>query len=118
MKRSEYKSLANKIESIHILIFFVTVAAMVTIFVSEPLKIYSAVWLAGLWLVEKFYGNCPLTVEEYKLRKKAGQKIERTKFIPQFLKNYFHLKFPDWLAELWLTLYFFISVFVLIKSFA
>jgi hypothetical protein len=117
MKKSEYKSLANKIEFLHILIFFVSITAMVTIFASESLKISSSIWLAGLWLVEKFYGNCPLTIEEYKLRKKAGQKIKKTKFIPRFLKKYFHLKFSDRLANLWLTLYFFISIFVLIKSF-
>ena len=117
MKKGEYKSLANKIEFLHILIFLISVTAMVTIFSSKSLRIYSAIWLIGLWLIEKFYGNCPLTVEEYKLRKKAGQKIKRTKFIPRFLKKYFHLKFPDWLAEFWLTLYFLISIFVLIKSF-
>lgn len=87
MKKSEYKSLANKIEFAHILIFFVTITAMVTIFASELLRIYSAIWLSGLWIVEKIYGNCPLTVREYKLRKKAGQKIKKTKFIPRFLKK-------------------------------
>ncbi|MEK6918907.1 MAG: DUF2784 family protein [Nanoarchaeota archaeon] len=118
MKKSDYESLAEKISIIHIFIFVVTISAMVLIFFYKPLIIYSAFWLALIWLIELVYGfSCPLTTEEYDLRIKAGEHIKRKKFIPTFLHRYLGINIPDWLAEIWLAMYFLISMFVLINHF-
>jgi hypothetical protein len=118
MKKRDMEFLAEEINIVHIVIFFISIAAMVLIFVYEPLKIYSAIWLASLWLVELAFGfKCPLTTEEYDLRIKSGEHIKRKNFIPWFFKRYFNINIPDWLAEIWLAMYFFISIFVIIKYF-
>jgi len=48
MNKIECENLAEKISKIHVLIFLVTVSAMILIFTYSPLKIYSAIWLASL----------------------------------------------------------------------
>jgi len=95
----------------------VTIVSMITIFFSGILRVFSATWLIGLWIVETIYGGCPLTFEENDLRKKGGEKVDNTKFMPRFIEKYFHLKLPDWLAELWITLFFIISLIILIRIF-
>lgn len=115
--QKNYLYLAEFIEILHIIITIVSIAAMFLIFICQPLKIYCAIWLCGIWIVEQIYGYCPLTVKEYELRKKAGEKVDLKKFIPRFLKQYFNLNIPDWVAKHLLTLYFFVGVFVILDSF-
>jgi len=117
MKKRDYEKLADEISVLHVLITVISISAMVLIFY-QPLKIYSAVWLASLWLIELVYGfTCPLTTKEYELRIKAGEKIRRKKFIPTFFKRYLKVNIPDWLAEVWLALYFIISIYVIVTFF-
>ena len=116
MKRN-YLSKANKIEAIHVIVFVITLFSMFFLFSSNILRIYSAIWLVGLWSVDHIYGSCPLTRWEHKLRTLAGQRIKKTKFIPRFLHKAFNLRFSDRLTELGLTVYFFFSSLILIRYF-
>ena len=118
MKKRDYEFLAEEINILHIVITITSILAMFLIFFYEPLKIYSAAWLASIWLIELFYGfSCPLTTEEYDLRIRAGEHIKRKKFIPICFKRYLRINIPDWLAEIWLAVYFIISILVLVKHF-
>lgn len=116
MKKRELKVLAEEINIFHIIIAIVTICAMILLFAYEPLRVYSAIWLMSIWLIELAYGlKCPLTIEEYNLRIKAGEHIRRKTFLPYFFKRYFHINAPDWLVEIFLTIYFIISIFILFQ---
>jgi len=112
--QNSYQYLANLIEFLHIIIAIVSIAAMFLIFLYKPLKTYSAIWLCCIWIVGQIYGCCPLTVKEYELRQKAGEKVDLKKFIPRFFEKYFNLNIPDWMAKFWLTFYFLVAVFVIL----
>lgn len=117
MKKREYEKLADELSILHVVITIISITAMVLIFF-PPFQLYSAVWLAGLWLIELIYGfSCPLTTKEYELRIKAGEHIKRKKFIPTFFKRYLKVNIPDWLAEVWLALYFLISIYIIATFF-
>ncbi len=116
--RSPYLLLADLIEALHVVITLISIVAMFLIFLSESLRLYSALWLIGLCTIEYICGCCPLTVKEYDLREKAGESVERKKFIPRFFKKHLRLDIPDWLAKSWLGLYFLISTAVLILHFS
>ena len=114
IERSPYLLYADLIEVLHVIITIISIVAMFFIFLYEPLKLYSAIWLASLCTIERICGCCPLRVKEYDWRKKAGEKVEEKKFIPRFFKKHLNLDIPDWLAQLWLGLYFVISATVLV----
>lgn len=114
--RKCYRYLAEFIEFIHIIITLISISTMVLIFLSPYLKIYCAVWLCGLGLVELIYGNCPLTVKEFEFRKKAGEDVELSLFAPRFFKQYFNLNIPDWLARHFVVLYFIIGIMVILET--
>jgi len=115
--REKYLSWAKKIEVVHVIVFVITLFSMVFLFSPGDLKIYSAIWLVGLWTTDHIYGDCPLTKWEHKFRTLAGQKIKKTKFIPRFLHKSFNLRISDKLTELGLTVYFFFSSLILIRYF-
>lgn len=115
--KKELELFAGVIQFLHIIIFFIAVSSMILIWVSKDLRLYAAFFLGGMYVIEMAFGGCPLTIEEYKLRKEAGEHIKKKTFIPSFFKKYLNINIPDWLANLWLGLYFVISVYVIISHF-
>lgn len=112
-----YQSRADFIEGVHIVITLLSIAAMFLVFSDTPLKVFSALWLCTMWIMWRIYGSCPLTVKEYELRVKAGEKVVAKNFIPRFFKKYFNLDIPDWMAEVWGGVCFVISVYQLLNMF-
>ena len=116
MKKKSYKFLAAVVNALHIIIMLTNLAAMGLILLYEPLRVYSAIWLTSLWIIDVVFGlRCPLTVEEYNLRIKGGEKIARKKFVPWFFKRYLNLNIPDWIPEILLGFFFLVSIYVFIK---
>jgi len=114
MNIKEYRQIAGAIQLFHVLIVFSMIVAILSIFFYEPLRFYSAIWLTLTYLLNKFYGGCPLTIEEYKLRELSGERIKRKKFVARVFKNCFNLNISDKSLNRGLTLFFFISLFVII----
>lgn len=111
------KKLAELLEIIHIFIVVTSISAMFLIFLSEKLKIVSAFWLAALWTVQQVFGHCPLTVQENKLRARAGEKVKEEFFVPRCFQKYLGIYIPNWLSDVVMLIYFIISLFVLITYF-
>lgn len=117
MNKKYYRTLANLIVITHFLIVISMLCAFLFIFLYQPLRIYSAIWLISIGLIRKIYGKCPLTLAEYKLRKLSGKKVKLQRFTQRLFKKYFNLNFPLWLSKLILTIYFLVAVIVLIQYF-
>ena len=113
MGKKDYKFSIGLVVFIHSIIVITSGIAMVLLFY-EDLKIHAAIWLVGLGLVEFIYGYCPLTTKEYDLRKKSGERVKKTKFVPLFFKKYLHLNISEGLADIFLNVYYLLALIVLL----
>ncbi|MBM3232799.1 DUF2784 domain-containing protein [Candidatus Pacearchaeota archaeon] len=88
MDRKRYLFWAEVVEKAHILVMILYILSVAAL-IFGGFRIMGASYIIFVWLVEAAYGGkCPLTVQEKKLRRFAGQKVGRHQFLSTlFLVN-------------------------------
>jgi hypothetical protein len=113
VKRHRLKFWARQIEIWHFIIFILTLASLAIIFLSKEYRLYAAIFLALVYIIEEIYGFCPLTRLENLLLRAAGIDIKKKKYMPRFFEKYFKIKIPEWLAGIAMLLFFIIAIVVI-----
>jgi len=114
--KRKLKFWAKQVEILHIIVFVLTIFSIMCIFLVKELRLICSFYLVGIFVIEKLYGFCPLTRLQNLLLRTAGMDVKKRKFIPRFLKKYYDMDAPDWLAELAMFLFFLLGMIIIIKD--
>ena len=115
MNKREYHFWANIVEKIHIIVMITYIISVSALFFLPAYRFWGAGYIIFVWVVEAaFGGQCPLTIEERELRRKAGERLSKHQFVSTFFKKYFNMEIPELVWNIVIHGFFALSVLVIL----
>lgn len=117
--KKEYSFVKNDklLEKIHLIIVYLHIISVLLMIFSYTLRFYAAIFVGIIGLAQfPFKGYCPLTIEENKIRKKAGRE-EKKGVIHHYFKENFNINLPNLVINILTWMTFALAYFIILNYF-